>query len=160
MSEAISKERIVVGLLEYLERELAIAMAASREAAAYATDEESRAESKWDTQGLEASYLAAGQAVQARDWMRSIHQIRSIRELLAAPKDRAVLGALVSIVTQGFEDWYFIVPAAGGHELEIEGRLITTVTPHAPIASAMSGQPAGASFTLSNGLAARIHQLH
>ncbi|MEC7200257.1 MAG: transcription elongation factor GreAB, partial [Verrucomicrobiota bacterium] len=37
---------------------------ANRQASAGATDEQSRAETKWDTSGLEASYLARGHARQ------------------------------------------------------------------------------------------------
>lgn len=133
---------------------------ASRDAAAYATDEESRAESQWDTQGLEASYLAAGQAGQAREWIRAIQQIRSQREQLIAPKETAVLGAVVCVMVDNVADWYFIVPAAGGHEFDIGGILVTTVTPNAPIAVALRGRASGASFTLANGLTARIHKLY
>ena len=44
-------------LLATLREELLHAVNASKDAAEYATNEESRAESQWDTQGLEASYL-------------------------------------------------------------------------------------------------------
>ena len=56
----IDKSHFFQRLLATLREELLHAVNASKDAAEYATNEESRAESQWDTQGLEASYLAAG----------------------------------------------------------------------------------------------------
>ena len=61
-------------LINTLESELKHAIDASKDAADYATNEEAKAESQWDTQGLEASYLAAGQADQARQWAEAIEE--------------------------------------------------------------------------------------
>ena len=87
--------------LESLRKELLLAVEASQDAADYATNDESRADSQWDTQGLEASYLAAGQAGMAKKWAESIEELQSERELLLERKERVELGAL-------FECAYFL----------------------------------------------------
>src|SRR5690606_19098632 len=61
---AMNKHAVIEAVLAELMNQLELVRGASREAAEYATHEESRADSKWDTQGLEASYLAAGQGAQ------------------------------------------------------------------------------------------------
>ena len=58
----MDKFSVINKIIDELKVQLEVAKGASTEAASYATNAESRAESKWDTQGLEASYLAAGQA--------------------------------------------------------------------------------------------------
>jgi len=50
---------------------------AAREAHAAATDPDAKAESKYDTRGLEASYLAAGQAKQAETLAEAIQALES-----------------------------------------------------------------------------------
>ena len=64
-------------LLSTLREEVNSAINAAKDAAEYATDDESRAQSQWDTQGLEASYLAAGQASQARECVDAIENLQS-----------------------------------------------------------------------------------
>ena len=70
----MDKSHFFQRLLATLREELLHAVNASKDAAEYATNEESRAESQWDTQGLEASYLAAGQATQARQWAEAVEE--------------------------------------------------------------------------------------
>lgn len=48
------------------------ALSGAREAA---TGADTKAENKYDTRGLEASYLAAGQAEQADDLSRALHLV-------------------------------------------------------------------------------------
>ncbi|MCC5808574.1 MAG: hypothetical protein JJU00_19765 [Opitutales bacterium] len=156
MSEGIDKAAVYAAFMEHLEKELGEAVAASRDAAAYATDEEARAESKWDTQGLEASYLAAGQAGQAREWMRAIEAVRSQRESLVRPVDRAGPGALVKCVQAGEADWYYFVPAAGGQDLRVVETTVTTLTFQTPLAAALRGKRAGEAYVAVGGAAGTV----
>lgn len=151
-SGGFDKRVVMDALIERLKEELDEAVAASRDAAAYATNEESRAESKWDTQGLEASYLAAGQAGQAREWAKAIQTLRAQRDTLLGQKERVLLGALVECEVDGEMDCYFITPAGGGQELSIGGRVVTSVTLQSPMAQMLQNKRVGDSFTLGNGL--------
>ncbi|MCC5833678.1 MAG: hypothetical protein JJU20_03005 [Opitutales bacterium] len=158
-SDSIDKVAVLNALMKRLTEELDEAIAASRDAAAYATNEESRAESKWDTQGLEASYLAAGQAGQAREWAQAMQTIRAQRESLLAKKERVLLGALVECEVDGETDCYFITPAAGGQDLSIEGHPVTTITMQSPMAQKIQNRKEGDSFILSNGLKGMIKRI-
>lgn len=143
-------------LLGKLREEVRLAVEASKDAAEYATNEESRAESQWDTQGLEASYLAAGQAGQARQWAEAIEELQSEREDLLKPNDRVSLGALFHCELGGSEEVFFFAGVAGGQVIELDGVEVTVITSHCALAGRVRGLKAGDSFYLPNGTAGTI----
>lgn len=143
-------------LIETLREECMHAVKASRDAAEYATNEESRAESQWDTQGLEASYLAAGQAGQAKQWADSVQELQSEREEILKPKHSVGLGALFSCDFGGGREWYFFAGVAGGHVVPTEHGDVTVITSRSPLAGRLSRLSAGESFVLANGNAGKV----
>jgi hypothetical protein len=143
-------------LIATLREECIHAVKASKDAADYATDEESRAESQWDTQGLEASYLAAGQASQARQWAESVEELQSEREDLLKPRTKIGLGALFSCDFGSGPEWFFFAGVAGGHVVPTEQGEVTVVTSNSPLAGRLRGLQAGESFTLANGNAGTV----
>jgi transcription elongation GreA/GreB family factor len=132
------------------------AVDASRDAADYATNEESRAESKWDTQGLEASYLAAGQAGQARQWADAVEELQSEREDLMQAKEQVSLGALLCCAFDSGEEYYFFAGVAGGHVVTVDTREVTVISPQSELAHRLLGLRAGDTFELRNGRKGRI----
>ena len=52
-----------------------------------ATDEQSKAENKYDTRGLEASYLARGQSRQARETEAALEQFAALARQPAPARD-------------------------------------------------------------------------
>lgn len=155
--EPLDKEAVFHVLEAHLRRQLDETTAASRDAAAYATDEESRAESKWDTQGLEASYLAAGQASHARELAAALETLHRHRPELLAPQSTIGMGALVCCEADGMLEYYYLVPIAGGHDLQPEdGFPVTAISLQTPVGTALCGKHAGDHFRLPNGLSGRI----
>lgn len=152
----MNKELFYTRLLETLREEAKHAVDASKDAAEYATNEESRAESKWDTQGLEASYLAAGQAGQARQWADAVEELQSEREDLMRPVERVALGALFRCGFDAEEEYYFFAGVAGGHVVAVDGVEVTVITPQSALAHRLLGLRVGESFELPNGRAGRI----
>ncbi|MEM7790669.1 MAG: hypothetical protein AAF546_04640 [Verrucomicrobiota bacterium] len=152
----MDKVQFFNSLIETLRQEFQGAVAASRDAADYATNEESKAESQWDTQGLEASYLAAGQASQARQWAEAVEELQSEREDLLKPKENVSLGALFLCNVGGSRETFFYAGVAGGHEVTMEGYTVTVITPQSPLASRVRGLRAGNSFTLANGAVGQV----
>ncbi|MFP4069527.1 MAG: transcription elongation factor GreAB [Opitutales bacterium] len=143
-------------LVDTLRAEFQHAVAASKDAADYATNEESRAESQWDTQGLEASYLAAGQAGQARQWAEAVEELQSEREDLLKPNDRICLGALFKCEIAGEEEVFFFAGVAGGHTVEVDGMSVTVITPGSPLANRLLGLREGDAFKLASGASGRV----
>ena len=61
----ISKSRILRQIIEELNRTLETVAGAARAMHADASDEQNKAEDKYDTRGLETAYLASSQSRQA-----------------------------------------------------------------------------------------------
>lgn len=152
----MKKADVLAALVTALKEELNETVAASKDAASYATDAESRAESKWDTQGLEASYLAAGQASQARGLATALQALESHRADLLRACLVVELGALVTVAVNGFRDLYYIVPTQGGVELSVDDSTVTTLTLQTPLGQALRGKAGGAQTRLPSGVMAEL----
>ncbi len=152
----MDKTAVFEALRAKLQQELDAAVGASKEAADYATNEESRAESKYDTQGLEASYLAAGQAAQARELADAVNAVEGYRDELTMPRETVLRGALVKVRLGRFTEWFYLAPAGGGETLDVDGTEVTVVTGQSPIGAAIAGKAAGADFKLPNGNPGKI----
>ena len=128
---------------------------ANRQASAGATDEQSRAETKWDTSGLEASYLARGHARQFTALALQLDELRAMepRSFRGQPIG---IGALVTIELQGQPEYYFLLRQGGGMDVEVSLGSVTVVTPQSPLGEAMYGLLAGESLTLPNGEKASV----
>jgi len=155
----MDKNRFFNALIEQLRQELQHAIRASKDAAEYATNEESRAESQWDTQGLEASYLAAGQAGQARQWAEAIDELQSEREDLLKPNTRVSLGALFRCDFPDSQEVFFFAGVAGGQTIKMDDMEVTVITAQSPLVARMKGLKAGESFRLPNGEFAQVSHI-
>lgn len=138
-------------LIETLRKEALHAVKASQDAAEYATSEESRAESQWDTQGLEASYLAAGQAGQAKQWADAVEELQSEREDLLKKNTDVSLGALFKCDFAGSEEVFFFAGVAGGQVISMDHMEVTVITAQSPLAARLRGHKVGDTFPLPNG---------
>ena len=84
-------------ILAQLEAELATLTAAAHDAHAEATDEENRAEDKYDMRSQSAAYLAAGQAKLATELGAAIGAYQSLALPAFGPEDAIATGALVTL---------------------------------------------------------------
>jgi transcription elongation GreA/GreB family factor len=113
---------------------------AAQQAYETATHEENVAENKYDTLGLEASYLAEGQArrvAQAEDEQQRFQHLKA----KMFPEDEKIsLGAVVDLSDQhGQIIRVFISPVAGGLSLTYDEAPILLVTCEAPLGKVLSG---------------------
>src|ERR1700761_5560903 len=97
MNKSLLLKQIVAALEENLETLSRAAHASHVEA----THESSRAESKYDTRGLEAAYLAGGQARQAREILDSIKHYQTMTPRDFTPNEPVDTGALVELEMDG-----------------------------------------------------------
>jgi len=106
-----------------------------------ATHGESKAENKYDTRSLEASYLAAGQGE------RVLALRRLVSWLDTAPRAGSEVAALGSVVALEDEDgdctWMVLLPDGGGHRVDVGGEPLVVVTPEAPMGRVLLGLEAG-----------------
>lgn len=118
-------------------------VSAAKDAHAAATDADSKAESKYDTRTLEASYLATGQARQVEELAEALR----IFEVLQLPDfeiDAAIdAGALVEVDQDGETMFYLLAPEAGGMVIEYLGGELTVLTPESPLYRKLCGLHVG-----------------
>lgn len=133
--------------MDSLNESLALLQKAARASHAEATHESSKAESKYDTRGLEAAYLAGGQARQAKEILDSIKAYESLVIKSFSAEEPIDLTALVELAANRSHSFYFIRPAGGGLEVELAGKEITVVTPQSPLGRSLMGKKAGERWT-------------
>lgn len=155
----MDKSAVVEALIRQLRDDLNATVAAQRDAADYATDEESRAREKYETQSTEASYLARGQAAHAEELATTIQFFEEFREQFLSARSKAASGALVEVELGGFRDWFFLATSGGGHSVKIDGKEVTIVTRESPIGGSLWDCSVGYVFSLPNGSSARILQV-
>ena len=105
-------------VLERLAEDLLQAEQAVRAAHETATHEENIAENKYDTLGLEAAYLATGQARRAEGIRQAIAHWRQFRPRPYDASQGIQLGALVCLVdSDGKQQRLFLGPDGGSMSL-------------------------------------------
>jgi len=139
----VKKRALVKKILLRLHAELLSFAKAARTAHAEATHEQNKAESKYDTRGLEAAYLAGGQARQAAETEKTIEQFQTLPLSSFGAKDPIALSALVELEARGERMFYFLGPRGGGLEIQHGGKEILLITPQSPIGQLLLGRKTG-----------------
>ncbi len=143
----MNKSQLVREILAALSDSLGLLEKAARASHAEATHESSKAESKYDTRGLEAAYLAGGQARQAGEILDSLKAYESLAVKDFAADEAANLTALVELEADGMRSSYFIGPRNGGLEITMGRKEVTVITPQSPLGQNLMGKKAGARWT-------------
>lgn len=139
--------KIIAALTEELERFAKAARASHAEA----TDPQSKAEHKYDTRGLEAAYLAGGQARKVAEIEEAITQFQKLKLPDFTSETPIDYGALVQVEMRGGANWYFIAPRSGGLEILHEKEEITVITPQSPLGQQLFEKKQGDKFTFGAG---------
>nr|WP_314579292.1 transcription elongation factor GreAB [uncultured Pseudomonas sp.] len=137
----MNKQQVLQRIIERLEIDLDVAIRAAQTAYETATHEENIAENKYDTLGLEASYLAAGQARRVEEIRQSLTLYKT---LVLKPFDEArgiQPGDLIVLESvSGVEQHLFLGPDAAGLKISVENTLITVITAKAPLGQNLLGK--------------------
>lgn len=148
MKHTINKHSIVESIIQALSHEVENLAQAAKTAHADATNAESKAENKYDTRGLEASYLAGAQAKRAAEAMQSVAFYKALELKTFTQDDAVALTAVVALEAEdGKQSWYFLGATGGGTEIEHQGIKILLITPSSPLGSTLMGREVGDSIT-------------
>lgn len=141
-----------------LNKALTSAIAAAKRAHETATDSESIAKSKYETFGLEASYLAHGQSMRVAQCQADIREFEamftrvnsnSIIESKGTKEPKVELGRLVLLMDENGKNQYlFVGPGAGGLKIALDHHSIMVVTLESPLGLAMANKRQGDEFSL------------
>lgn len=126
-----------------LRARLEILTRAAFEAHAAATDPGSKAEGKYDTRSLEASYLAAGQAKQVEELADALRVFEALNPPDFGFGDPIDAGALVEVDREGETVFYLMAPASGGLVVQHDGAEVTLLTPASQLYQKLLGCSAG-----------------
>lgn len=147
----MNKRAILKKIIARLTEELEVYFRAAQFARAEATHEQNKAEHKYDTRGLEASYLARGQSRQAAEIEAAIVEFEKLAAKKFGNGDPAGVGALVEVEQAGETSIYFIGPRAGGTEVLHDRKEILVITPQSPLGEQLAGKKAGDTLQLRLG---------
>ena len=139
----MNKAQLVKQIITSLTESLGVLEKAARASHEEATHESSKAESKYDTRGLEAAYLAGGQARQAREILDSIKAYEALVTRDFASDEPIELTALVELDADGTHSTYFVGPKNGGLEIMHRRKEIMVITPQSPLGQNLVGRKAG-----------------
>ncbi len=107
-----------------------------------ATHVENRSEHSKDTRATESSYLARGLADRVVALENTAASLTAL-ELVPFDEDSPIgVSALVTLENEedGTRAHYFLVPAGGGLQLDIDGAIVRTLTPTSPLGEALIGK--------------------
>ena len=137
----MAKTQLLQLITATLASNLDVAQRAAQTAYETATHEENVAENKYDTLGLEASYLATGQARRTEEIRQALAKYQG---LILRDYDAATgiqVGTLIELENaKGEHQQVFLGPDAAGLTLSLNGQAITVITPLAPLGKALLGK--------------------
>lgn len=139
---------MVQAIIERLRADLALYYRAAVAARAEATHEQSKAENKYDTRGLEASYLARGQSKQVAEIEQAIEKFEKMVLREFAPGEPIETGAVVELASAREKNIYFVGPQAGGTEVTLEKKEVLVITPESPLGAQLIGKKQGEKYRL------------
>ena len=139
----MNKRALIRKIISRLTEELQVYFRAANASRAEATHEQNKAEDKYDTRGLEASYLARGQSKQAVEIESAIAEFEKLAVRKFGDGEAIDIGALVELAHGGENSFYFIGPRAGGTEVVHEKREILVITPQSPLGEQLMGKKTG-----------------
>lgn len=137
----MNKITLIQQVKSYLLAELAILLEAANQAHSAAVDEQSIAETQYDTLAIEAGYLAEGQSKRALIIQTEIERLEKLSVRDFTTNMPISLGALVQLaLDEAKQHWFFILPAAAGYKGTMDNVSFTVITPQSPLGSELIGK--------------------
>lgn len=153
------KDLLLKELLDRSKKELAELEAAAKSNRDFATDQEFKAESKYDTRALEASYLASAEAKRVEEIKLEIQILEEIDLEASRKLGEISIGALVELLHKDQKRLYFLIPTAGGTLLKVKDEAVLVVSVFSPIGDALMGLKSGDEFEVETPKESRNYQV-
>jgi transcription elongation GreA/GreB family factor len=139
----MNKRALITKIVDRLTEELEVYFRAARASRTEATDEQNKAENKYDTRGLEASYLARGQCRQAAEIQDAIAEFEKLDARQFGAGEAIDVGAFVELESDGKTAAYFVGPRSGGTEVLHNRREVLVITAQSPLGAQLMGRKQG-----------------
>lgn len=144
----IDKREVLALIINQLRADLSISEQAVNIARDTATHADCLGSSKYETMGLEASYLAQGQGIRLLEVERALAYFKQ----LTLTESTSMIGLSSLIVldnVQGDQQLLWLAADAGGLKVQYAERVITVITPKSPLGKALIGKAVDDSFEIS-----------
>lgn len=160
----MNKKKLLGEIILALEAVHENAVDATKLAHETATNSETVAENKYDTFGLEASYLAHGQAKRVEECDADLATYKKLNAKDYSKDSSISIGALIyltdeSTIKDKDEMILFLGPAAGGLKLNFCGKPILIVTPSAPLGKKLIGHYIGDEIELAIARQKKVYEI-
>jgi len=142
----MDKLQLISKIITHLENELEDAILAATTARDAAVNDESVAETQYDTIAIEAGYLAQGQSKRVAEFeiaIKAFHVLKLQKHVVGdIDADTTItIGNLVQLEKdEAKSHWFFIAPFSGGFVTQLNKHNITVITPKSPIGQALVGK--------------------
>ncbi|WP_288439585.1 GreA/GreB family elongation factor [uncultured Pseudomonas sp.] len=137
----MNKATLLTCIVQTLDNDMQVLRRAAQTAYEAATAEENIAENKYDTLGLEASYLATGQARRTAEIRQAL---LTYQQLLLRDYDDSLGVQVSNLVTledeQGEQRLLFLGPEAAGLKIGEGDEQVTVITPRSPLGQQLLGK--------------------
>jgi transcription elongation GreA/GreB family factor len=145
----MNKQQLHSQILDALELTRNAALNAAQQAHETATHVETVAENKYDTFGLEASYLAEGQSKRLMQTETDKQRFSLLPVTVFNEGMQISFGALVLLTdNEGLQKRVFLSPVSGGLTIKFEGETVLLVTGDAPMGKALLNAYEGDEFSV------------
>jgi transcription elongation GreA/GreB family factor len=153
------KKLILEELIQRARVELSGLEASAKSNRDFATDQEFKAESKYDTRALEASYLASAESKRVEELKLEIQILEEVDTEASRKLGEISIGALVELLHHDQKRLYFLIPTAGGTLIKAGDDAVLVVSVFSPIGDALMGLKAGDEFEVETPKETRHYQV-
>ncbi len=155
----MNKKEIFKQLSIEIAQELASITSAAQSTYDIATHEDNKPENKYDTRGLEASYLAGAQAQRVAD-MKEVLAIFENLPLRQFDENTPIgFTALVEIESGDKKSFVLLMPKGGGQTTHYNTVQIQVVTTESPLGKSLLNQKCGDVIEIENGKSRREYEI-
>lgn len=124
-----------------------------------ATNEDNKPENKYDTRGLEASYLAGAQAKRVAD-MKEVLAIFENLPIKSFNENTPIgLTALIELEYTGKTQIVLLMPKGGGQTTVFNGTTVQVITTESPLGQALLNQKVGDVAEIEMGNSKREYEI-
>ena len=147
-----NKSPIISLIIEQLEKELTIALTSAENAHLAAVDDQSIAETQYDTLAIESAYLAQGHSKRVLEIKAAIAQYQQQLKLPANTHHNVKLNSLIEIThAENKTHYYYVGMSAGGTKVIFEKTLFTVITLVSPLGKALNNKALDDEFSFAIG---------
>jgi hypothetical protein len=134
MEKQLEPSVVVKAIIARLKQNLAVQIQAAKDAHLAATHSESIAETKYDTFGLESSYLAQGQQKRVAEVTQALHYFQQLNVTDGPMIELITCPCFISLVSEYEEQRFFMLAQLGGGLKVTVGDIdISVITPGSPV---------------------------